>query len=165
MKGAAARKKKKRPRAAPSSGGFTISTSAHLEQEEGQMNRITCLAIGTLVAVAATASAASPTCTLHPKKGATPQQLATMAKVTSADARKAALATFKDPSKATLKDAELEAEHGCLVYSFDIEVAGQRGVQEVQIDAGNGKVISSKHESPKAEAAERAKDASARPKN
>ncbi len=129
------------------------------------MNRITCLALGSLVAVAATASAATPTCTVHPKKGATPQQLATMAKVTSADARKTALATFKNPSKATVKDAELEAEHGCLVYSFDVEVAGVEGVQEVQIDAGNGKVISSEHESPKAEAAERAKDARARPKN
>ncbi len=129
------------------------------------MNRITCVTFGSLVAVAATASAATPTCTIHPKKGATPQQLATMAKVTSADARKTALATFKDPSKATVKDAELEAEHGCLVYSFDIEVAGQRGVQEVQIDAGNGKVVSNEHESPKAEAAEKAKDARARPKN
>ncbi len=129
------------------------------------MNRITCVTFGSLVAVAAAASAASPTCTIHPKNGATPQQLATMAKVTSGDARKTALATFKDSSKATVKDAELEAEHGCLVYSFDIELAGQRGVQEVQIDAGNGKVVSSKHESPKAEAAEKAKDARTRPKN
>jgi hypothetical protein len=125
----------------------------------------TFLALMFLVTVATTASAAPPTCTIHPKKGATKEELAAMAKVTQADAQKTALATLKDSSKATVKSAELEAEHGCLVYSFDIEVAGKTGVQEVQIDAGNGKVLSSKHESPKAEAAEKAKDKAKAPKN
>ena len=128
------------------------------------MKRSTSLVVMFLVTVAAAASAAPATCTVHPKKGATKEELATMAKVTQADAQKTALATLKDPSKATVKEAELEAEHGCLVYSFDIELAGKTGVQEVQIDAGNGKVFSSKHESPKAEAAEKAKDKKA-PKN
>jgi uncharacterized membrane protein YkoI len=123
------------------------------------------LAIAILVMVAATASAVSPTCTIHPKKGATKEELAGMTKVTQPDAQKTALGTLKDPSKATVKSAELEAEHGCLVYSFDIEVAGKTGVQEVQIDAGNGKVLSNKHESPKAEAAEKAKDKAKAPKN
>jgi uncharacterized membrane protein YkoI len=118
-----------------------------------------------LVAVAATASAAPRTCTIHPKLGASRGELAAMAKVTPADARKSALATFQDPTKASVKDAELEAEHGCLVYSFDIEVAGKTGVQEVQIDAGDGKVLSSKHETPKAEAAEKAKDKVSAAKN
>jgi len=122
------------------------------------MKRISALALVFFLALAATASAASPTCTIHPRKGATKEELAGMAKVTRADAQKTALAKFKDPSKATVKSAELEAEHGCLVYSFDIAVAGKTGVQEIQIDAGNGKVLSSKHESPKAEAAERAKE-------
>jgi len=49
--------------------------------------------------------------------------------------------------------------------SFDIELAGKTGVQEVQIDAGNGKILSNKHESPKAEAAEKAKDKAKAPKN
>jgi hypothetical protein len=40
------------------------------------------------------------------------------------------------------------------------ESPGQgRGPQEVMIDAGNGKVLSSAYESPKKEAAEKAKDA------
>jgi hypothetical protein len=129
------------------------------------MKRSVCLALVFLVTVAATASAAPVTCTVHPKKGATKEELAAMAKVTQADAQKTALASFKDPSKATVKEAELEAEHGCLVYSFDIEVTGKTGVQEVQVDAGNGKLLSSKHESPKAEAAEKAKDKAKAPKN
>jgi predicted lipoprotein with Yx(FWY)xxD motif len=122
------------------------------------MKRSTRLALVFLVTVAATASAAPRTCNIHPKKGATKEELAAMAKVTQADAQKAALASLKDPSKATVKGAELEAEQGCLVYSFDIDVAGKTGVQEVQVDAGNGKVLSSKHESSKAEAAEKAKE-------
>jgi len=111
-----------------------------------------------LGAVAATASAAAGTCTIHPKKGAARQELAAMAKINQADAQKAVLVFFKNPPRATVKSAELEAEHGCLLYSFDIAVAGTTGVQEIQIDAGNGKVLSSRHESPKAEAAEKAKE-------
>ncbi len=122
------------------------------------MKRSACLALVFLATVVATASAAPPACSIHPKKGATKEELAAMAKVTQADAQKAALATLKDPSKATVKSAELEAEHGCLLYSFDVEVVGKPGVQEVQIDAGNGKVFSSKHETPRAEAAEKARD-------
>ncbi len=125
----------------------------------------TGLAAALLLVSAAAALAAKAPCTIHPKKGATKEELATMAKITQADAQKAALASFKDSSKATVKEAELEAEHGCLVYSFDIEVAGQAGIQEVQVDAGSGKVLSSKHESPKAEAAEKAKDKANEPKN
>ena len=137
-----------------------------LALKEAQMNRITALALAFLMAVgAATMSAAPQTCTIHPKTGATREELAAMAKVTQADAQKTALATLKEPSKATVKSAELEAEHGCLLYSFDIAVAGKTGVQEVQIDAGDGKVLSNKHESPKAEAAEKARDKARAPKN
>jgi hypothetical protein len=118
-----------------------------------------------LVLVAGIALAAKAPCTIHPTKGATKEELAAMAKVTQADARKAALASFKDSSKATVKETELEAEHGCLVYSSDVEVAGKTGIEEVQVDAGNGKVLSSKHESPEAEAAEKAKDKAKTPKN
>jgi hypothetical protein len=102
--------------------------------------------------------ASSTPCSVHPGKGASKEELKSLAKVTEEDARKTALASLKDPSKATVKESELEAEHGCLVYSFDIAVAGQKGIEEIQIDAGNGKLLSSEHESPRAEAAEKAKD-------
>jgi len=128
------------------------------------MKRSTRLAL-VFLATAAAASAAPPTCTIHPKKGATKEELAAMAKVTQADAQKTALGTLKDPSKATVKSAELEAEYGCLLFSFDIAVAGKTGVREIQIDAGNGKVLSNKHESPKAEAAEKARDKATAPKD
>src|SRR3979409_1042987 len=80
--------------------------------------------------------AAGMPCSIHPKKGAKKDELAAMAKISQDDAQKAALASLKDSSKATVKEAELEAEHGCLVYSFDIAVEGQSGVEEVMVDAG-----------------------------
>ena len=102
--------------------------------------------------------AAGAPCSVHAKKGAKKEKLAAMAKVNADDARKTALASLKDPAKATVKDSELEVERGCLIYSFDIAIAGRSGIQEIQVDAGNGAILSSGHESPKAEAAAKAKD-------
>jgi hypothetical protein len=117
------------------------------------------LAFGLILFVfASTAAAAAPPCSLHPRDGATKEELAAMAKVSMAGARKAALASLKSASKAIVKTAELEVENGCLVFSFDIAIKGKPGVQEIQVDAGTGKVISSKYESPAAEKAEKAKD-------
>jgi hypothetical protein len=55
-----------------------------------------------------------------------------------------------------VQEGELEKEHGRLVYSFDILVPNRGGVQEVQVDARSGKVVSVKHESPASEAQEHA---------
>ena len=130
------------------------------------MNRSkTVSSLAMLAFAGATLLAAGLPCSIHAKKGAKKDELAAMAKVSQDDAQKAALASLKDSSKATVKEAELEAEHGCLVYSFDIAIDGKTGVQEVQVDAGNGKVLSSKHESPKAEATEKAKDKPKPPSN
>lgn len=99
-------------------------------------------------------AAISP-CSIHPPKGAAKSSLAGLAKVTRADAEKTALAGFADfASPASVAEGELEAEHGCLVYSFDIKVAGHNGVEEVLVDAGTGKILSRKHETSSHEAAE-----------
>jgi uncharacterized membrane protein YkoI len=50
-----------------------------------------------------------------------------------------------------IRSAELEREHGRLIYSFDITVPGRAGVEEVQISALTGRLISRRHESPAAE--------------
>lgn len=129
------------------------------------MKKHYAFAFALLTLVATAALAASAPCSIHPKKGTKKEDLAPMAKISQDDAQKAAMASFKDSSKATVKEAELEVEHGCLIYSFDIAIEGKSGVQEVQVDAGTGKVLSSKHESPKKEAAEKAKDKAAAPKS
>lgn len=43
--------------------------------------------------------------------------------------------------------AELEEEDGSLIYSYDVKVGGQEGVQEVHVDATTGKVTQVEHES------------------
>jgi len=70
------------------------------------------------------------------------------AKVTMKAARATALA--KVPG-GKVQAGELEREHGKLVYSFDIRVPGKSGIEEVQIDAVNGEVVSQVHETAKAE--------------
>ncbi len=40
------------------------------------------------------------------------------------------------------------------MYSFDLAVSGREGVEEVQVDAATGKVVSVKHEDAQSEAAE-----------
>ena len=99
-------------------------------------------------------------CSIRPPKGAGRADLLKLAKVGQADAQKAALASKGISAGATVAESELEIESGCLVWSFDLKLPDKVGVQEVMIDAGNGKVLSSAYESPKKEAAEKAKDAS-----
>jgi len=70
------------------------------------------------------------------------------AKISMRTARSTALA--KVPG-GKLQKSELEREHGKLIYSFDIRVPGQAGIEEVQVDAMNGDVVSQTHESAKAE--------------
>ena len=122
------------------------------------MNRLTRILPIVMLAAAGAALAATPPCSVHPPKGATKAELAKLAKVSQADAERTATAVFKNPSDVAVADSELEAEHGCLIWSFDLKVKGSGGVHEVQVDAGNGKVLSSTHESPAKEAAEKKND-------
>ncbi len=80
------------------------------------------------------------------------------ARITPDSARKLALARVPNGK---IAEEELEEENGKLVFSFDITVAGKTGVDEVQINALTGALVSRTHESPKAQARERAADAQA----
>lgn len=75
-------------------------------------------------------------------------KLATQAKVSMKTARATALARVPGGK---IQAAELEREHGKLIYSFDIRVPGKPGIEEVQVDAVNGDVVSMAHESHRAE--------------
>ena len=83
-------------------------------------------------------------------------QLAAEAKVSRADAEKAALA--KVPGGA-IKDGELEKEKGKLIWSFDISIPGSKDIKEVAVDAISGAVLSVDTETPAAQAKEAAEDA------
>jgi hypothetical protein len=99
-------------------------------------------------------------CSIHPKKGIADADLPARATVTQADAESTALKVV-NISSASVASGELEAEGGCLIYSFDIQIPGKKSIVEVAVDAGTGKVLAQKRESPKAQAAEKAADAAA----
>ena len=61
-------------------------------------------------------------------------------------------------SNGTVKDSELEKEHGKWIWSFDIAVAGSPDIKEVAVDANTGKVISIETETPAQQAREAAED-------
>ena len=93
-------------------------------------------------------------CSVHPKKGTPATKLSALATVSQADAERTAVASLKASTPTTVTEGELELEHGCLVYSFDIRVSGKEGTEEVLIDAGTGKVLIHEHESAEQESEE-----------
>jgi uncharacterized membrane protein YkoI len=82
-------------------------------------------------------------------------QLRAEAKVSKADAEKTALG--KVPN-GTIKESELEKEHGKLVWSFDISTPHSKNITEVQVDAKTGKITAVAIETPKDQAKEKAAD-------
>ena len=98
-------------------------------------------------------SAESPAATGPRAKHHQPARMT--AKVSADSARALALA---EVPRATVKSQELEREHGKLVYSFDLSVPGRSGIEEVQVDAISGRIVSKKHETPAAEHKEQAKE-------
>jgi uncharacterized membrane protein YkoI len=85
--------------------------------------------------------------------------LSDSAKIDLTTARTTALA--KVPAGKVVSE-ELEQENGRLVYSFDIRQGSTPGIQEVQVDARDGSVVSVEHESPSQEAKEAQQDQKSR---
>ena len=83
------------------------------------MNR---LVISALLLMSFSVSAAELPCSIRPAKDTPDSALPNLAKVSQADAQKAAIARIKAPSK-QVAHGGLEIEQGCLVYSFDIRIS------------------------------------------
>jgi uncharacterized membrane protein YkoI len=86
---------------------------------------------------------------------------ATKPKITMEKARAIALKTA--PGK--IKSAELENEHGKLIYSFDIATSSAASITEVNVDALNGKIVAVQHENAAKEAAEKKQEAKEKAKH
>ena len=71
-----------------------------------------------------------------------PDSLVAKAKISEDSAR--AVALKRVPG--TIEALELENEHGRLIYSWDIKVAGKPGITEVHVSALNGRVLRVEHE-------------------
>ena len=103
--------------------------------------------LGGVCLTAATLSAsAAERCSIHPAKGVSGDRLTALAQVSQAEAERSAIAKIDGKEKVSVVASELESEHGCLIWSFDLRIAGKPGVEEVHIDAGNGNVLSVEHE-------------------
>jgi hypothetical protein len=106
----------------------------------------------------AKSSAAKPAAARH-ARGAHENDAAALraaAKISEDSARGVALAQVPNGK---VRSGELEREHGRLIYSFDLEVPGKSGIEEVNVDAETGAVVAHEHEGPKAERAEKAQEA------
>jgi hypothetical protein len=108
----------------------------------------------------ALASSSTMPCSIHAAANTPDKDLPALAKISRSAAEKTALDSIRADSK-KVDDGELEVEHGCLIYSFDIKVTGKSGIEEIAVDAGTGKIIDRDHETPKKEAAETAADKAA----
>lgn len=115
-----------------------------------------------LVVTNIAAAGGSPDCTVRPKNATSRRALRALARISEPAALRTAFGTIKHTDIVTVVSSELEVERGCLVWSFDLSVPGIPGIHEVQVDAGDGKVLSSEREDAKQEAAERKKDANPR---
>jgi uncharacterized membrane protein YkoI len=126
------------------------------------MKRYLIMAVSMAVAMTAGASltAATPRATTaqESKESAAQEKLAREAKITKEQAQ----ATALKRAPGTVESAELEREHGKLVYSFDIR--NSKGtITEVQVSAINGRVVRVEHENKKQEADEKRKERREKP--
>jgi uncharacterized membrane protein YkoI len=89
----------------------------------------------------------------------TQAELKAQAKITQAEAEKTALTRVPEGK---IKAAELEKEHGKLIWSFDISMSKSKNITEIQVDAKTGKIVSTRVETPKDQAAEATTDKKAK---
>jgi uncharacterized protein (TIGR02246 family) len=99
------------------------------------------------------ASAQKPDCSIRPARGTGQAELRSLAKISSKDAEARAVLSVAPNKVNAIMSSEVEVVNGCLAYPFDLRFANKGGVQEVMVDAGDGKILSSEYEPPAAGAA------------
>ena|SRR2546423_6567658 len=98
--------------------------------------------LATLVAVPFTVMAADANfkdCTTKTSKLTKKTELMKMAKISEADAKKAALGTAG--AGATISKGGIETEEDCLVFAYHVRDPAVKGQTEVIVDAGDGKIL------------------------
>jgi uncharacterized membrane protein YkoI len=88
----------------------------------------------------------------HEHSEAKQEKLMAQARVTKEAAQRTALARVPN---GTIKEGELEKEHGKLQWSFDVATADTKDITEVNVDAITGAVISVDKESAESESKEK----------
>ena len=95
------------------------------------------------LAVFAASGDLAGTCSTKAEKTARKADLLKAATVKEAEAKKIAMDEVKGTK---ITKGGIETEDGCLVYSYHVAHAGDRGQTEVLVDAGNGKVLKTEKE-------------------
>jgi uncharacterized membrane protein YkoI len=113
---------------------FSTTNNTHLKRTIMKIKMIVCSAL----AASLLAGCISEKCEHHNKQ-ARQAKLMAKAKVSRDDAEKTALAKV---SNGTVKESELEKEHGKLQWSFDVATPDSKDIMEVNVDAITGDVIS-----------------------
>jgi hypothetical protein len=132
-------------------GGVAILKQPILTPNQTMKNSI----LHSLIAILAAGVLTGCICEKHHNKEAKQAKLMAQAKVSKEDAEKTALA--KAPN-GTIKEGELEKEHGKLIWSFDITTPDTKDITEVNVDAITGDVVSVEKEAAESEAKEAAAD-------
>lgn len=110
-----------------------------------------------ILPLAFAAAAKDPDCSTPVKRKLDARDYERLAKVSPEQARKAAT-DQAGGAQAQVTRGGLETEHGCLVYKYNVQAPGKSGVEEVVVDAGDGRILSAKHESAIREKVEKALD-------
>jgi uncharacterized protein (TIGR02246 family) len=96
------------------------------------------------------ATAQTPECSIRPARGTGQADLRSLVKISSKEAEGRAVASVAPDKVNAIMSSEVEVVNGCLAYPFDLRFANKGGVQEVMVDAGDGKILSSEYEPPAA---------------
>jgi uncharacterized protein (TIGR02246 family) len=112
------------------------------------MGRRPVATVSFLFLAATLARAQKPDCSIRPPRGTSHDDLSRMAKVTPKDAEARAIESVAPEKVTSVMSSGVEVVNGCLAWPFDLRFANKGGIQEVMVDAGNGRILSSDYEPP-----------------
>jgi uncharacterized protein (TIGR02246 family) len=122
--------------------------AAHNAEGKTMRHTPTAAICFSLFLAAPLATAQKPECSIRPARGTGQADLRSLVKIDSKDAEARAIASVAPNKVNAVMSSEVEVVNGCLAYPFDLRFANKGGVQEVMVDAGDGKILSSEYEPP-----------------
>ncbi len=88
-------------------------------------------------------------CSIRPPRQATQDELGRLAKVSQAAAQARAVTSVAPRQVSSIITSDVEVDEGCLAWSFVLRFGEGKGAQEVLVDAGDGKVLTSEFLPPR----------------
>jgi hypothetical protein len=80
-------------------------------------------------------------CSIHPPRKASSDDLNRLVRISQEEAGRAAVASLAPLKPGDVISSEVEPYEGCLVWPFTLRLPSRNGVQEVFVDAGDGKIV------------------------